>query len=226
MLPRETNESRQAMGTIRAHTAGEYVTLINLFTVNPRDQLGLTRVQLGDMYWYGKRQPDALSANFHRSLDGVRFFNYGQWRSARALEEGRRTPEFQQHLRNYRYFDMSPDPHLYEVVMTTRGAPLEIRWPSPVLVTLRVDTVEPARQEALVALLREELASEVEGRVGAALHRALDGERVAVYTQWRGEAELEAALATAGQRTFQERAASLVRATDFRRYEVSGTSED
>jgi quinol monooxygenase YgiN len=214
------------MGTIRAHAVSEYVTLINLFTVNPRDQLGLTRVQLGDMYWYGKRQPGAISANFHRSLDGVRFFNYGQWRSMEALEAGRRTPEFQQHLHNYRYFEMSMDPHTYEVVMTTRGQPLEIRWPSPVLVTLRVDTVEPARQEALLALLREELESEVAGRVGAALHRSLDGERVAVYSQWRGEADLEAALATKGQRAIQERAATLARATDFRRYEVSGTSED
>jgi quinol monooxygenase YgiN len=214
------------MPTLRVHAASEYLTLINLFTVNPRDQLGLTRVQLGDMYWYGKRQPGALSANFHRSLDGVRFFNYAQWRSKEALEAGRRTPEFQQHIGNYRYFDMSMDPHLYEVVKTTGGAPLEIRWPSPVLVTLRVDTVERASQEALVALLREELESEAAGRVGAALHRSLDGERVAVYAQWRGEAELEAALASAGQQALRERASTLVRATDFRRYEVAGTSED
>jgi quinol monooxygenase YgiN len=64
------------------------------------------------------------------------------------------------------------------------------------------------------------------GAISANFHRSLDGERVAVYSRWRGEAALEAALATAGQRAFQERAATLAQATDFRRYEVSGTSED
>src|SRR6185503_10047833 len=184
------------MGTIRAHTPDEYVTLINLFTVSPKDQLGLTRVQLGDMYWFGKQQPDAISANFHRSADGVRFFNYAQWRSAASLARVRETPEFKEHFSHYRYFDMTSDAHLYEVVLTTGSRPIMIRWPTEVITALRVISVEPGDQARALEVLRGSLtaAEQPGGLLGAALHRSLDGVRVAIYAQWRDTSAMEAAM--------------------------------
>jgi quinol monooxygenase YgiN len=216
------------MAIIRVHTPDEYITLINLFTVRPEDQLGLTRVQLGDIYWYGKRQPGALSANFHRSLDGVRFFNYAQWRSIEALTRARETPEFKAHIGNYRYFEMSSDPGLYEVVRTTGGRPLAIRWPSRLTVTLRVLSIRPDDQAEALRIVEEGLQAleQAAGLVGAALHRGLDGGRVAVYAQWCDEAAIDAAITLPGYQAAEGALAAIEHTSDLRVYEIAGTSED
>ena len=216
------------MGTIRAHRADEYITLINLFTMRPEDQLGLTRVQLGDMYWYGKQQPDAISANFHRSLDGVRFFNYAQWRSVEGLRRARETPDFKTHISNYRYFEMTGDPRMYEVVRTSFDRPVELRWPSRLAVSLEVLSTRPADQTEVLRIAGDALrALEAHpGLLGAALHRGLDGERVALYAQWRDETALTEGLALPGVREAEAALTALEPARDRRIYELAGTSDD
>lgn len=58
-----------------------------------------------------------ISANFHRSLDGTRVINYGQWRDQESIEELRKKPGFGsekpywQGIAENKY-------HLYEVVFT------------------------------------------------------------------------------------------------------------
>lgn len=57
------------------------------------------------------------------------------------------------------------------------------------MVTLiNIFTVDPARQDELVRLLQamtDEVTATLPGFVSAAIHRSLDGRRVANYAQWR-----------------------------------------
>ena len=69
------------------------VTLINVFTVDPKDQQ-----RLADMLWEAtektmKKLPGFVSANIHKSLDGVRVANYAQWRSREDFEAMLKNPE-------------------------------------------------------------------------------------------------------------------------------------
>lgn len=237
------------MPLIKSHTVADHVTLINLFTVAPKDQLGLARVQLGDMYWFGKRAPGAISASFHRSLCGHRFFNYGQWQSVEALNQNRLSPDFAQHLRNYRYFDMKSDPQLYEVVATSADRPLVLRWPSSSLASLECFTLSADRAESCVEsllALHHELDRSGSGPLAWALHRGVvsprtanvaalqaraddDGgvrRRVAVYAQWAQPRDHERHEASAPVQSWLDRHLKPGDERDSRLYELVGTSDD
>ena len=63
------------------------------------------------------------------------------------------------------------------------------------LTLINVFTVEPAKQQELVALLIHATQSSVrhaKGFISASLHRSLDGTRVAMYAQWRSVEDYQA----------------------------------
>lgn len=208
-------------------TGAPYVTLINLFRVAPEHQLGLTRVQLGDIYWYGSRQDGNVSANFHRSLDGVRVFNYGQWATPEHLAAGRATPDFEQHLRNMRFFDYTIEPTVYEVVYTTRPV-LRLSARDGYRVVLTVVETAPGERDDVARHYEKALAALAEaapaGFVAAALHRALDGTRVAEYSQWSSEAAYASERDRGAYRLLGDRLGS--RTIDSHVYELAGSSDD
>jgi len=74
------------------------VTLINVFTVTPGDQLKLVEVLIEATDQVMCKQPGFVSANIHRSLDGTRVTNYAQWRSRADYEAIFRDPEVTPHL--------------------------------------------------------------------------------------------------------------------------------
>lgn len=207
-----------------------YVTLINLFRVAPEHQLGLARVQLGDMYWYGNQQPGNLSASFHRSDDGVRVFNYGQWTSPDVLGSARESADFQRHIANMRFFDYTISPTLYEVPYTTSAAPIRLSYRDGLATVLTVAEVAAERQQELLDHYREaleELASSApSGFVAAALHRAVDGRTVAEYSQWRSPADYAAARDEAPYKGLQDRLDQLAGDVDSHVYELFGSSDD
>lgn len=207
-----------------------YVTLINLFRVAPSDQLGLARVQLGDMYWYGNQQPGNVSANFHKSLDGERVFNYGQWRSPQALDGGRHSADFERHIANMRFFDYQVEPTLYEVPFTTSADPIRLSYRDGRAVVLTCVSVDADRQDELLAIYQQALAGLAndppDGFVAAALHRSLDGRMVTEYSQWTSETACRAA---AEQRTYRQlghRLDELASDVDSHVYELFGSSDD
>lgn len=65
----------------------------------------------------GLQHPDLISANFHRSLDGIRTMNYGQWRSLENFEELTKDPKYRP-LNEYWRGLAENEFHLYEVVFT------------------------------------------------------------------------------------------------------------
>ena len=61
-----------------------------------------------------RRIPGFISANIHKSLDGVRVVNYAQWRSKEDFEAMFNNPQATEHMKAITAV-ASNDAHLYEV---------------------------------------------------------------------------------------------------------------
>ena len=60
-------------------------TLINVFTVKPERQQELLDVLTEATEEVIKHLPGFISANFHKSVDGVRVANYAQWENPGSI---------------------------------------------------------------------------------------------------------------------------------------------
>jgi quinol monooxygenase YgiN len=69
------------------------VTLINVFTVEPGDQEKLLQMLKESTETVFSKLPGYVSASFHKSRDGRRIVNYGQWRSPQDIEAFRSNSE-------------------------------------------------------------------------------------------------------------------------------------
>jgi quinol monooxygenase YgiN len=95
---------------------GSFVTLVNVFTVEPDKQQALVDLLTRATDETVQHLPGFVSANIHRSLDGVRVTNYAQWRSRDDFEAMLHNPAAAPHLKEAAALAISVDPHLYDVV--------------------------------------------------------------------------------------------------------------
>ncbi len=93
------------------------VTLINVFTVEPENQQKLVDLLVEATEKTMKNVSGFISANIHKSLDGVRVANYAQWRSREDFETMVKNPEAQKHMKPIAEIAKA-DFHLYEVADT------------------------------------------------------------------------------------------------------------
>ena len=101
------------MTTITPHT--NHCTLINVFTVSPERQQELVDTLVAATEQVIRALPGFISANIHKSVDGVRVTNYAQWESAAALQSMLRNPEANAHIEKCRALAEHIDFHLYTV---------------------------------------------------------------------------------------------------------------
>ena len=73
-------------------------TLINVFLVEPELQQALLDILIEGTEAFFSKQPGFLAASFHKSKDGSRVVNYGQWRSAQDIEAFRSHPDFRAYV--------------------------------------------------------------------------------------------------------------------------------
>ncbi|MEL6912503.1 MAG: antibiotic biosynthesis monooxygenase family protein [Cyanobacteria bacterium J06598_4] len=97
-------------------TAGEYITHFAEFSMSESDQprmIELAKEHLKP----AMEQSGLVSATFHRSLDGTRVINYGQWENQEAIAELTKKTGFSS---DKPYWEGIADNeyHLYEVVHT------------------------------------------------------------------------------------------------------------
>ena len=92
------------------------VTLINVFTVEPDQQEKLVDLLIEATRDTMQRIDGFVSANIHKSADGVRVTNYAQWRSAAHFEAMLQNPAARPHMQAAAKIATSFDAHLYEVV--------------------------------------------------------------------------------------------------------------
>ncbi len=92
-------------------------TLINVFTVAPENQQRLVNALIRATEKIMKKIPGFVSANIHKSADGMRVVNYAQWHSREDFESMMKNPEAQSHIKPIMEIAQA-DAHLYEVVET------------------------------------------------------------------------------------------------------------
>lgn len=93
----------------------EVITLINVFTVEPQNQDKLIKILERATEEVIRHIPGFVSANIHRSVDGVRVVNYAQWKSKEAFENMLQNAEAQRHV-NEALSVSGSEPHLYQVI--------------------------------------------------------------------------------------------------------------
>jgi quinol monooxygenase YgiN len=108
-------------------TRGHVVTTINVFTVEPANQDAVVRLLTRATDETIRHMPGFISANIHRSVDGVRVTNYVQWRSRADLEAMLRHPAAMPHLKEATELATNVDPHVYEVAEVRGGRPVTSR---------------------------------------------------------------------------------------------------
>jgi quinol monooxygenase YgiN len=86
------------------------------FRVQPENQQRLIELERENVM-IALEHPDLISANFHRSLDGTRTANYGQWRSLDNFDALLKEPKYEP-VREYWKGLAENDLNLYEVVFT------------------------------------------------------------------------------------------------------------
>ena len=96
------------------------VTVINVFTVEPANQLRLLALLARATETSVRHAPGFISASLHQSLDGTKVTMYAQWRTVADYEAMRKNPAplpfLQQALAMAKF-----DPGMYEVVETYSG---------------------------------------------------------------------------------------------------------
>ena len=95
---------------------GQYITHFAEFPMPSKNQprmMELAQENIGK----AMKLPGLISANFHRSLDGTRVINYGQWQDRETIENLKKQPGLG---RNSKYWSgvAENEHHLYEVVLT------------------------------------------------------------------------------------------------------------
>lgn len=98
----------------------EVFTLINVFTVSPEAQQRLADTLAETTDVLVKHVPGFVSASIHKSTDGTRVVNYGQWTSQEAFGALMRRPEMQERIKQALQLGQ-PDGHFYNVAATVES---------------------------------------------------------------------------------------------------------
>jgi quinol monooxygenase YgiN len=156
----------------------DVITVIFSFAVEPERQQELVDMMIDALETTTKHQPGFVSASFHKSLDGVRVFNYAQWKTQAEYEAFAKSPQDQEIGAKLSQFQLL-DSHVYEVVISQPDdAPLKISKGDRI--HFAEFRVKPENQQRLIELERENVV--------------IDGTRTANYGQWRSLDNFEALL--------------------------------
>lgn len=180
------------MPTIAKHN--DVATVIFSFAVEPERQQELIDLMIDALEITTKHQPGFVSASFHKSLDGVRVFNYAQWRTQAEYEAFAQSSEDQAIGAKFSQFQLL-DSHIYEIVISKPDdAALKISKGD--LIHFAEFRVKPENQQYLIELERENvgIALKHPDLISANFHRSLDGTRTVNYGQWRSLENFEALL--------------------------------
>lgn len=107
--------SESKVGTPKIVT-GEYITHFAEFRMPPENQPQMM-ILAAENVGKAMKLDGLLSANFHRSLDGTRVINYGQWRDRQTIDRLKQEPGFGSESPYWEGIAEN-EHHLYEVVLT------------------------------------------------------------------------------------------------------------
>ena len=166
-------------------------TVIIIFRVEPQQQEELIQA-IKEFLKTVKIQPGFVSANLHRSTDGVKVANYAQWFDMDSFTAFRNNESVQEKAAKLFEFD-TPDSHVYEIVTSESkvGTP-EIKQ-GGYLAHFAEFKMPAENQPRMIELAKEHVkpAMEQPGLISATFHRSLDGRRVINYGQWENKEAIE-----------------------------------
>lgn len=91
------------------------VVLVNVFTVDPGDQVALVEAWKEDALWM-KKQPGYISTQLHKAVgESSMYLNYAVWDSVSDFRAAFSNPEFQNALSHYPSSAVTA-PHLFEKI--------------------------------------------------------------------------------------------------------------
>lgn len=105
---------RRKVNATTIATDQELTTLVNVFTVDSKDQQSLVDLLVTATDEVMRHQPGFISANIHASLDGSRVVNYAQWRNEEDFQTMLRSPDAAEHFGAVNAI-ATAEPHLYTV---------------------------------------------------------------------------------------------------------------
>ncbi|MDY6784370.1 MAG: antibiotic biosynthesis monooxygenase [Cyanobacteriota bacterium] len=113
-LQLEVSASRSLSAEVEI-VEGDRITHLAEFRMVPSNQPEMVKRTTAELDRAMDNSPGLISATFHRSLDGTRMFNYGQWESQEAFEAILKQPGFNP---NQPYWEglARNEFHLYNVV--------------------------------------------------------------------------------------------------------------
>ena len=166
-------------------------TVIIIFTVKPEQQSELIEA-IKEFLETVKTQPGFVSANLHKSIDGVKVANYAQWSSMDAFEAFRNNKEVQAKASKLFEFD-TPDSHVYEIVTSESKVGTPQIKEGEYIVHFAEFKMQPENQPRMVELAKEHVkpAMKQPGLISATFHRSLDGTRVINYGHWENQEAIE-----------------------------------
>ncbi len=171
-----------------------------------------------------KTQPGFVSANLHKSVDGVKVANYAQWESLEAYHDFGDNAEVQALAKPLLQLG-KPDSHVYEIVASESkvGTPQIIE--GKYFAHFAEFTMTPDKQPRMVELAKEHIkpAMKQSGLVSATFHRSLDGTRVINYGHWENKEAIEELQKQPGFNTKQAPYWEGVAENEFHLYEVVHT---
>ena len=164
------------------------LTVIVLFRVKEGRQADVIN-KVKELFVIAKQQPGFVSANLHRSLDGVKVANYAQWEDEASLESFRQLSEVQNLIPSLQGLVEEMDSHRYEIVTSESKVGTPVIAPHQYFVHFAEFRMPAENQPRMVELAKEHVkpAMSLDGLLSATFHRSLDGERVINYGQWENE---------------------------------------
>ena len=142
-----------------------------------------------------REQPGFVSANLHKSLDGVKVANYAQWESKETFDAFRNNPSVQgckeaKFLEEYG----PPDSKTYEIfAWQTKDGTAPTIQSGPFVHFAEFDMLSTDLQPRMVELAKQHLgpAMELDGLLSATFHKSHDGAKVINYGQWENREAIE-----------------------------------
>lgn len=198
-------------------------TVIIIFAVEPEKQQELIEA-IKEFLQTVKTQPGFVSANLHKSMDGVKVANYAQWKSLADFQAFRDNQEVQSKAE--RLFQLGkPDSHVYEIVVSESkvGTPEIVE--GKYFAHFAEFSMTPDKQSRMVELAKEHIkpAMKQPGLVSATFHRSLDGTRVINYGHWENKEAIAELQKQPGFNTKQAPYWEGVAENEFHLYEVVHT---
>jgi quinol monooxygenase YgiN len=162
-------------------------TVIIIFSVAPDRQDELIAA-IQEFLETVKTQPGFVSANLHKSIDGLKVANYAQWKSLSEYEAFIKNAEVQKKAEKLLTFDSS-DSHVYEIIASESKIGTPKITEGEYFTHFAEFSMQPENQPKMVELAKEHLkpAMEQPGLISATFHRSLDGTRVINYGQWENQ---------------------------------------